>query len=145
MRRVGAIGGILVCALVSGLPAHAAEPPPLEDVSAIDQYRESIPTASGRKATGSTGAAPLAPLPATVGERVRTQGGNDAELLTKVATSPAYGAPEPQSPRPRERAASSALPEASSSGSGYVPFLVVALAGLAVAGAAFAIARRRRA
>ena len=64
----------------------------MQGVSAISQYVEALPTSSGPAATGRRGGRPR-PLPPLVAARVREQGGDDAEALIEVATSPTYGAP----------------------------------------------------
>ena len=88
-----AIAAVLISLAATG-PASAATPPgnPLQDVSAIDQYVEAIPTSSGPAATGGGSAKPR-PLPPDVASEIREQGGNDADALMEVATSPRYGAP----------------------------------------------------
>lgn len=141
----------IAVALVLGLaaaPAGAAKPPPpIEDVSAIDQYRESIPTAGGPRATGQPGRK-SGSLSRTARARIQQQGGKDAELLLRVVTASEYGAPEAPPSRQvtpaRTRATLPAIPGASSGGSGYIAFLGVAFAGVAAVGAAFAVSRRRR-
>ena len=65
---------------------------PADDVSAVDQYVEAVPTSSGPAPTGRGGAKPQ-PLPATIASKVREIGGDDADTLMQVATSPAFGAP----------------------------------------------------
>jgi hypothetical protein len=74
--------------------ASAAAPPgnPVQGVSAIDQYVEAIPTASGPKPTGQSKGSPR-PLPPHAAAEVREQGGEDTAALVEIATSPTYGAP----------------------------------------------------
>lgn len=64
----------------------------MQGVPAIDQYVEAIPTSSGPAPTGRSGAT-ARPLPQDVASEVRKRGGDDAEALIEVATSPAHGAP----------------------------------------------------
>jgi hypothetical protein len=85
-----------VAALVLSGPA-AAQVVPLEDTALIDQYKETIPTASGPKLSGggsgggSVGGTPLPP--AVVTELHQAVPEDDARRLEEVATSPRYGAP----------------------------------------------------
>jgi hypothetical protein len=89
-------------ALTAAGVAAAAQPPPppiLPGVPAVDQYRENIPTGLGPVAPGAASrrgrplARPAQAALAREAPRVRTE-------LTRIATSPAYGAP-PARPRPR--------------------------------------------
>ena len=82
----------LVVVLGSGLtwPAGSAW---ADDPSAVDQYREDIPTSAGSTHTGSSGGGSSS-LPSSVVKQVNQQGGSDAATITKVATSSAYGAPQ---------------------------------------------------
>src|SRR5687767_5589154 len=92
VRGVGSCTVFIALAFAAATPAVAADAPPIEDVSAIDQYRESVPTASGKRALGERGGVgePLAPVARA---RLRASGGADAELLEDLATSPALGSP----------------------------------------------------
>jgi len=64
----------------------------VQAVSAVAQYIETIPTSAGPARTGRIGATPR-PLPPQVASEAREQGGNDAEALIELATSPTHGAP----------------------------------------------------
>jgi hypothetical protein len=83
--------------------SSAAEPPgnPVQDVSAVDQYVEALPTSSGPEPTGR-GATKRRPLPADVASQVREQGGDDAETLIEIATSPRYAAPSGPDAMPKD-------------------------------------------
>lgn len=90
------LAGVLA-ALVVAPPAQGQDaPPPPDDISAADAYRESLPTAAGSKPTGESGQA--AQLPAEIDARLRASGGTDVQLLREVATRPEYGAPSSTSP-----------------------------------------------
>jgi hypothetical protein len=106
-------------------------PEPIDEVPALNEYIEDIPTASGPKATtsprrpatrnpnrrnepdagssdaggsGNAGAQPEDdPLPRTVKEKVRREGGSLAPKLERVATSPRFGATTRPPKRERER------------------------------------------
>ncbi|MEX0816686.1 MAG: hypothetical protein WD027_04535 [Gaiellales bacterium] len=83
--------------LVFGLtlaPAAAAQEQPIDETALADQYKETIPTASGPKITGGDSNGPTTPLPPGVAA-VLTQavGEKDAKRLEEVATSPRFGAP----------------------------------------------------
>lgn len=84
---------VLVAALIGVLPAGAQQPS-LDDTALIDQYKETIPTASGPKITGGSSSGGGTPLPpAVVTELRQAVGEKDATRLEEVATSPRFGAP----------------------------------------------------
>src|SRR4051812_16908812 len=83
MRRARLLGLTAALALLLAAPVARAEGPP-----AIDQYVESVPTAGGGKAAKAQ-----VPLATPAQHAIARSGGADTELLTKVATSSAYGAP----------------------------------------------------
>jgi hypothetical protein len=108
----------LLGALLVAPAANAQEPPapPRDPGAAVTQYRESIPGATGTILTGA-GTGSRAPLEAAVSRRLARQGGVDAGLLTQIATSRDYGAPqstaraphgEPGVPRTTRRSAADA-------------------------------------
>jgi hypothetical protein len=74
------------------------KPPQNQDVSAVAQYRESIPTSSGPSLTGSP-TPRTQPLPPAVQTTITRRGGRRAGLLVKAATSSGYGAPQERLPR----------------------------------------------
>jgi hypothetical protein len=80
------------------LAAGAAGPQLPGASSAIRQYIEMIPTASGSVAAGS--GTSEAAIPAATQKRIDRKGGANTDLLVKVATSGAYGAPAQFSPTP---------------------------------------------
>src|SRR3954452_17267786 len=96
---------VLVLGAVSWPALAAAAPPP---GSAVSQYVEVIPSASGgtvpAAASSSTGAAaPSARAAAVLAPVVRKalarQPAAQAKVLRAVATSPSYGAPQKQLPK----------------------------------------------
>jgi hypothetical protein len=138
--------------------AAAATPPP---GPALDQYVETIPTATGPSAAtpgktrggGSTQrTVPLAPATAA---KIQAEGGEDAEVLKKIATQPDLGAPEAPLPQAgaeeqQQTAQPGQQPQAAAeitSSDGYpVTMLVALLAGitLVLGGVAgYSFARRR--
>jgi hypothetical protein len=85
--------GLLSFVLLGAGPAFAQEPAPA-DTALIDQYKETIPTASGPKVTGGSSSGDGTPLPpAVVTELRQAVGEEEAKRLEEVATSPRYGAP----------------------------------------------------
>lgn len=56
-------------------------------------YTESIPTDRGAQRVGTKSSGRPIRLPAKIQQRINREGGNEAGLLEKVVTSPAYGAP----------------------------------------------------
>jgi hypothetical protein len=77
-------------------PSTAAQNPPEEPpsgVSSIDQYIEQIPTSRGSRVAGQ-GDGKGQPLSPQARRALREHGGPDAAALERIATSPAYGAPE---------------------------------------------------
>lgn len=95
MTRSGLTLAAAAAALSLAAPAAAQGPPeePPPDVSSIYQYIEQVPTSRGSRVAGAGDrkGQPLSPL---ARRRLREQGGPDAAALRRVATSPAYGAPE---------------------------------------------------
>lgn len=148
LRGVGICTLSIALAFVFAVPAAGSEAPPIEDVSAIDQYRESVPTASGRRALGERSGKPH-PLSAATRERLRVQGGDDAALLEQLATSPALGAAKtaPRSPddvgHARDRSAAGAAAAAVREDNGAATTLMVVFAGVALAAAGAAVFRQR--
>ena len=67
------------------------EPPP--DASAVDAYRESVPTSGGPHVVG-VGQVRSAPLSPSVRRRLRREGGANASILEHIATSSDLGAPD---------------------------------------------------
>ena len=143
----------LLTLLSAPAAAHAERTPP--DVAAVEQYRESIPTSSG---PAIVGAAPeqTYPLPPAIAERVVEKAAADAQLLERVATSTAFGAPRdavrPEAEVPLEPVSEWTLDAGARAGASTVadarsdPRIVVLLAAcLAIAGVGLASALRRRA
>jgi hypothetical protein len=143
VRRTGLAVVVSVALFTWSNDAYAKEKPPKHPgASSVDQYRESIPTASGpsyaESETSTTSAHPLAPA---VVVRLTHVAPHQAARLEQAATSPQYGAPQRRLPRLRERTpvrapatatAARALPQAlaASAGSSRVLLLAAALAGL---------------
>jgi hypothetical protein len=97
MRRLRPIGG-LACGLVAlatlGAGEALAQEVPLDETALVDQYKETIPTASGPKVTGGGSSGGGTPLPPGVVTELRQAvGEEDATRLEEVATSPRFGAP----------------------------------------------------
>lgn len=133
------------------LPAVAAAKPP--PVSAVSQYVETIPTASGPSHPGTRSeAASSIPLAPRAEQALAEQPAEQAKELEEVATSPRYGAPETRLPKPDEAAplaagepADGRLPSAgdlASSAGGEALWLIVLLGGTALAIGAWAFVRR---
>jgi hypothetical protein len=141
--------------------ALAAGSPPLPPHSGVEQYVEQLPSATGATALGRGGgkASKLAPAAARA---VAKQGGSDAQVLQQLATSPRYGAPPAAKQRPAAQTTSPAVttapaPEATAAPPqapgavsaaattlGLRSLWPLALALLAVTGAAVLLARRGR-
>jgi hypothetical protein len=71
--------------------AHAAGPAQAPS-SAIAEYVEMVPTATGAQAVGAR-TTRIAKLPSRIAKQIQAQAGSAAPTLEKVATSSAYGAP----------------------------------------------------
>jgi hypothetical protein len=144
----------------SGAALAKAPPPKAKDLSAISQYRESIPAAGGPVVPGNQST--RTPLPPPVEQKVEAQGGSDTHTLKKLAEESNFAAPVkhalPAIPRPvikpRQQVTENqpkSLPHAvfadacdvvAAGSSGHVVGLVVVL-GLLVAAAAGGAAGRR--
>lgn len=88
---------IWICALGVALlaaPAAGAQDPPPDETALVDQYKETIPTASGPKVSGGGSNGGGTPLPPAVAvELTQAVGEEDAKRLEEIATSPRFGAP----------------------------------------------------
>jgi hypothetical protein len=82
--------------------AHAQLP---DDPSAVDQYVEDVPVGGGKAYPGMSQPS-KASLPQGVTQQIASEGGSDAPLLTEIATSSAYGAPQKRLAKPRSGASS---------------------------------------
>lgn len=136
--------------------ARAEDPPPTPKVlSAISQYRESIPTSSGAAFPGHSSTQSVTPLASGAEQRLAAQGGRDTNLLRHISTGSPYGAPQQTLPRLRPRQLvseerSAGLPRAVFSSAGLVAdgrngrvIGLVAVMGLVVLiGAAVGLRRR---
>jgi len=126
----------------------------------IDQYIEDVPTAGGAHhpgagaggtSSGSGTSSPTAPtvsLSGSVQTKLDKNGGDDAQLLNKIATSPNYGAPQETSGTVPTSAGSptvlSAGVSAITDGSdGRMLGLFVALLAVTAVSLGFAASRRR--
>ena len=120
---------VLVTVLFTWTEVAWAQVP--DDVAAVDQYRETIPTGGGRTGVGQESnaatTAPAAPLPTATRKSLYEEEAEVAPVLEQVATSPAFGAPkEPlQQSGPRVKpdesgAAGSVEPSAASAAVGAV-------------------------
>lgn len=90
-RRVLAFAAIVGATLLaSSAPAHAQLP---SGPGAVDQYVEDVPTGGG--SGHPTADTPTkTSVPGGLQEQINSEGGSDAALLTEVASSSAYGAPQ---------------------------------------------------
>jgi hypothetical protein len=90
----GFLVGLTVVGTLLALTGQASAQSPC-GVSAVDQYVECIPTGDGRNSSGAnqSGQGPSGPLSPSVAAELESTGGDDAEVLRQVATSPRYGAP----------------------------------------------------
>jgi hypothetical protein len=95
----GAIGG---ATLVLAVPVGAQEPPP-DPGSAVDQYVEHVPSASG-PATPGIKKKKRTPLPRAGAKALKKVPPATAKALTDIATSSDYGAPQVSSePKPKSK------------------------------------------
>jgi hypothetical protein len=155
-RRTAA-AAVVVAALAAPVPVSAQERPRPDEIAAVEVYREQIATASGPRVTGgadgsgSSGASGSAtsgvPLTPAASAAVR---GRKNEPLERVATRPAYGAPERPLPAPstderEERALDAAIEAAGDTGTGRLVGLALGLLVVTVLVGGLAAARRRRA
>ena len=124
-------------------PSPPPQPPP--DASAVDVYRESIPTSAGPRVVDSDRRGRATPLPPAVQRRLRGEGGRDAALLEHVATSAELGAPTERrvfgTPAPRSDLPKGWVPHGL--GSLAQPRIVVLLAFLVAAAAGGIVLRLR--
>jgi hypothetical protein len=102
LRVVWVLVATGIAALTLSVSAQA-DPKPPKPLSAISQYRESIPTASGPAFPGHTTEPTRAALPPSTARAIDARGGSDAETLKQIARSPDYGAPVTSLPPPRVR------------------------------------------
>jgi hypothetical protein len=93
-----AVSGALVAA--QAVSAQDPPPPPTPDDSAVSQYVEAVPSASGPKAPG-VGRAERRPLPPKVEAHVKAAGDADSKALELLATSATLGAPKHASLAPK--------------------------------------------
>jgi hypothetical protein len=147
-----------VTLLAWAAPAAAQDPC---NESAIDQYVECVPTDKGSNAPG-TQTEDRTPLSGAVQQAVAEEGGADAPILTEVATSSRYGAPQrklkiDRDPGARESAASTsggdtsagdaasaAVSAVQSGDAGRLVGLLGALLAIAVGTLAYAGLRQKR-
>ena len=129
-RRVFALAAILGATLLApSAPAHAQSGP-----GAVDQYVEDVPTGGGASHP-TTGTPSSTPASGVVQQQIDAQGGSDAPLLTQVASSSTYGAPQKRSgggSSAERMERGNELPEAAGSGeesSGVVSSAVTAVEG----------------
>jgi hypothetical protein len=141
----------------SGAALAKAPPPKAKDLSAISQYRESIPAAGGAVVPGNQST--RTPLPPPVEQQVEAQGGSDTHTLQKIAEQSNFAAPVKHALprpaiRPRQQVSENqpkSLPHAvfadagdvvTAGESGHVVGLVVIVGLLAAAAAGGAVGRR---
>jgi hypothetical protein len=135
---------VLVACLVAGAALAPAAVTAQAAVSGVDQYTEPGPSAGGK---GNTPAAPVAhPENLSPQARQALAGQPDAANLTKIATSPELGAPDPASGKVPAAAVSNqdpSAPKAASDALGLGGWAAVAAA-IALAGGVAVVARNRR-
>lgn len=144
--RIFLAAPVAVVALLALPPSGLADGPP-----AVDQYRESIPNATGSAPNeGSSQRSTPIILPPKIVVAITRRGGKDAHALKKIATSPRYSAPPVRSPGRdvpaavlRAKAPSALSAAFSASGDRSFLLLVVSL-GLATGATLVAAAIRRR-
>jgi hypothetical protein len=151
-RLAGAVLAVFVVATGAGNASAARQPPPQPppDASAVDAYRESVPTSAGTHVVGSR-VQRVVPLPPAIETRVRGDAGRSAALLEHVATSSDLGAPVVRSHTAAAASAAAAEPRGGWAPRGAAAAVVDELAGsvgllgvFAVAAAAVALLLRRR-
>jgi hypothetical protein len=93
MRKFVLAGGIAVLAVLgTSATAYGKGCSGNQNVpSSVAQYTEQQPTACGTHATGQ--GTQTRKVPKTIQKQIDTQGGQDAQTLTKIVSSEAYGAP----------------------------------------------------
>jgi hypothetical protein len=91
-RRLKGLGWLLGVAVAVTLLALAERASAQTPPSAIDQYVEDPPDAGGTTSAGRPTSSTK--LPPRVSSEVESQAGSDAPLLSSVATSSQYGAPQ---------------------------------------------------
>jgi hypothetical protein len=64
-----------------------------DDVAAVDQYRETIPTGAGKAGVGTKTKRGGKPLSTAARKSLQSEAADVAPVLEQVATSPAFGAP----------------------------------------------------
>jgi hypothetical protein len=90
LARSAILAALMVLLLAPSAPAAAKSP---EDLSAADQYVETLPTSRGPSPTKDR-AGGRTDLPQGVTARLASLGGSDAAALEAVATSQEFGAPQ---------------------------------------------------
>ncbi len=93
MRKIVLAGGIAVLGVLgTSAAAYGKGCSGNQNVpSSVAQYTEQQPTACGTHATGQ--GKQTRPVPKTIQHQIDSQGGQDAQTLTKIVSSEAYGAP----------------------------------------------------
>src|SRR3954452_12224214 len=91
MRKLVLAGGIAVLATLGTGTAYAGGCNQSSS-SAVQQYVEQVPGACGSNATNSS--SKPRKVPTALQQKIDSQGGNDAALITKIVSNPGYGAPK---------------------------------------------------
>ena len=81
---------------------------------AVQQYVEHLPTSCGSTPSGSGNG--HTKLPSSIQQKVNSEGGSDAQLLTQVATSKKFGAPQGKIRAPHKPAKGTSAKGRSNSG-----------------------------
>ena len=101
-RALVLVASVAATLLVAPGLAHAQLP---DDPSAVDQYVEDVPAGGGKAYPGMSQPSKTS-LPQGVTQQIASEGGSDAPLLTEIATSSAYGAPQKRLAKPGSGASS---------------------------------------
>jgi hypothetical protein len=149
--RCTAALALVAAAAALSAPAASADdssPDPPSGSSAVDVYRESVPTSSGPRVVDSSVARTVR-LGVTVERRLRREGGRDTPTLERIATSSELGAPARRLV-PGMARQSSSLPAGWApsgllqAGRDVLGLRAVVLAVVLAAGSVWAIVARRR-
>lgn len=102
-RRIKAlvVAGLSALALAASAQAEdpsPTPPPPLPPTAGIGQYIEDVPSAAGPRAAGGDAQSRGAKLSRKAKKQLSKVDKSTAQTLERVATSPAYGAPEANVP-----------------------------------------------
>jgi hypothetical protein len=89
----GRARGLIVLLALTLAMTFASVASAQENDAAVDEYAEIVPTGEGEAAPANK-EEESRPLPASIVQQVESEGGADAPILKRVATSSVYGAPQ---------------------------------------------------